>query len=216
MFADRREAGKQLAAKLARHKSADAVVLALPRGGVVVGYEVARALGLPLDIVAARKIGHPSSPEYAIGAVDESGEALFNDAEALKADARWLEEETEREQKEAKRRARVYRAGRAPLPLAGKTAILVDDGIATGLTMRLAARAVKKQGAKKIIVAAPVAPEDSLRALKDEGADETIVLEPPEDFLGAVGAHYAIFDQTKDDEVIRLLSSAQSTGDLNV
>ncbi|OGG80615.1 hypothetical protein A3A39_03945 [Candidatus Kaiserbacteria bacterium RIFCSPLOWO2_01_FULL_54_13] len=208
MFADRKAAGKKLAEKLESYRGKHAIVLALPRGGVVLGYEVAKALSLPLDIVAVRKIGHPSSPEYAIGVVDESGKTILNEVETAAVDKRWLAEETKRERAEAKRRSSVYRAGRKPIDIRETTAIIVDDGIATGLTMQLAVRSAKAQGAKKIIVAVPVAPPESVRELREEGADEVVVLEAPEEFLGAVGAHYLRFYQVEDDEVIRLLKSA--------
>ncbi len=207
MFTDREDAGRQLAKKLERYRGGNGIVLALPRGGVVTGYEVAEALKLPLDIIAVRKIGHPSSPEYAIGAVDEKGTMILNEAETAALDQGWLSEEIGRQKKEAERRSTVYREKRMPADLAGKTAIVVDDGIATGLTMRLAVRSVKAQKPETIIVAVPVAPPESLRALKEEGADDVIVLEPPEEFMGAVGAHYARFEQVEDEEVIRLLQS---------
>ena len=207
MLRDRKEAGQKLAEKLRKYAESNAVVLALPRGGIVIGFEIARALRLPLDIIAVRKIGHPSSPEYAIGAVDEVGTTVLNEAEAEAVDRAWLKEETRRQKKEAKRRSSVYRGGKKPIPLTGKTAIIVDDGIATGLTIRLAVRSVRAQGPERIIVAVPVAPAESLRSLKNEGADELVILEPPEEFLGAVGAHYIRFEQIDDDEVIRLLRS---------
>lgn len=211
MLADRQEAGRKLAEKLALYRGGDAVVYALPRGGVVLGYEVAETLALPLDIVAVRKIGHPFSPEYAIGVVDERGERILNEREAATVDQRWLETETLNEKREAQRRSRLYREKREPPAIAGKTAIIIDDGIATGLTMRLAVRAVREQGAKKIIVAVPVAPQDSLNVLKDEGADEFVVLEPPEHFAGAVGSHYERFEQVGDREVIELLRAAHES-----
>ena len=207
MFNDRRDAGKQLAEKLAALRGQNAVVLALPRGGVVTGYEIACALSLPLDIISVRKIGHPNSPEYAIGAVDENGVTIFNETQAATIDQKWLTGETERQRQEAKRRSATYRPGKRPLSIAGKTAIIVDDGIATGLTMRLAVRSAKAQKAAKIVIAVPVAPPESVDTLKKEGADEIIVLEPPEGFLGAVGAHYMRFEQVEDDEVIRLMRS---------
>lgn len=211
MFADRSEAGKRLAEKLAPYKGKNAVVLGLPRGGVVTGYEISRFLSLPFDIVAVRKVGHPLSPEYAIGAVDEHGSCLLNDAEAATVDQKWLAEEIGREVAEAKRRGTAYREGRPPIQPAGKIAIIADDGIATGLTMRLALRSVKAQEPEKIIVAVPVAPLEALRALKAEGADETIVLEPPEKFAGAVGAHYVRFGQVENGEVISMLQSLYGT-----
>ena len=210
MFTDRQDAGKQLAKKLSQYRGKNAVVLALPRGGVVVGFEVARALSLPLDIVAIRKVGHPTSPEYAIGAVDENGVTILNKVETAVIDPKWLEEETGLQREEAQRRSTVYRGGRVPIGLERKAAIIVDDGIATGLTMQLAVRSVKAQKPSKVIIAVPAAPSESLSTLKGEGADEVIVLEPPEEFMGAVGAHYMRFDQTEDEEVIRLLKSAHT------
>lgn len=206
MFRDRIEAGKMLARSLEAYRE-NAVVLALPRGGVVLGREVATALQLPLDIAVPRKIGHPLHPEYAVGAVDEHGTRILNEQETSMLDATWLAEETERQKKEAQRRAKLYREGREPLTLKGKTVILVDDGIATGLTMQLALRSVEARHPQKIVVAVPVAPADALGLLAEEGA-ETIVLEPPEDFQGAVGAHYRRFEQVTDEEVINLLRSA--------
>lgn len=209
MFDDRRDAGKKLSAKLERFAGGDAVVFALPRGGVAVGAEVARSLKLLLDIIVVRKIGHPTSPEYAIGAVDEKGETIMNEAEAASVDPAWLVEETERQRKEAARRLAAYRAGKPPLRLKGKVAILVDDGIATGLSMRLAVRAAKAEGAHKVVVAVPVAPTGAIAMLKREGADEVVILEPPEEFLGAVGAHYIDFPQLSDGTVTALLEKAR-------
>ncbi|HVY36083.1 MAG TPA: phosphoribosyltransferase family protein [Candidatus Paceibacterota bacterium] len=207
MFKNRHEAGILLAEKLQKYRGGDAVVLALPRGGVVVGRAVADALSLPLDIIATRKIGHPSNPEYAIGAVDAHGLSVFNEAEVASVDARWLKEETEKQMKEAKRRTSVYRKGKNPTALAGKIVIIVDDGIATGFTVRLATKVAQKEHAKKIIVAVPVAPLEAVDEIKQEGADEVILLEPPEDFFGAVGAHYQEFEQVEDQEVINLMNS---------
>lgn len=206
MFTNRADAGRQLAWRLAQYRGQDAVVLALPRGGVVVGYEIAQTLKLPLDIVVARKIGHPNNPEYAICAVDEKGTLLCNEAERASVSPAWVQQETERQQKEAKRRVLLYRGKKLPVEIAGKIAIITDDGIATGLTMRLAVAAVKAQHPLRIIVAVPVAPSDVAQKIKRE-TDELIVLEPPEDFLGAVGAHYEHFEQIEDAEVIRLMNS---------
>ncbi|RJQ35389.1 phosphoribosyl transferase [Candidatus Parcubacteria bacterium] len=204
MFADREEAGKRLAEQLLEHRGKDALVLALPRGGVVLGAVIARALSLPLDIIAVRKIGHPSAPEFALGAVDEEGTRILNEEEAALVDPDWLASETEQQMKEAKRRSRVYRSGKAHANMSGKTAIIVDDGVATGLTMRLAVKVAKAHMPKRVIVATPVSSSEAAEEiLKD--ADELIVLEPPEEFLGAVGAHYIRFDQIEDAEVIRLM-----------
>jgi putative phosphoribosyl transferase len=209
MFNDRTDAGQRLAERLAAYKGTHAVVLALPRGGVVVGERVARALGAPFDIIAVRKIGAPGDPEYAIGAVDGYGTTLFNEVEKRTVDKKWLAQEIKWERAEARRRGSVYRDGRLPLPLAGKTVIIVDDGIATGLTMRLAVRSVKAEQPAKVVVAVPVAPAGAVRALRRVGA-EVVVLEPPEDFAGSVGAHYARFPQVSDQEVIELLRPAHA------
>lgn len=207
MFTNREDAGRQLARKLEHYRETDAVVLALPRGGVVVGYEIAKAFHFPLDIVAVRKIGHPSNPEYAICATDEKGMLLCNEEERGHIDAEWLKEEVERQRQEAARRLKVYRGNKEPVEIKGKTVIITDDGIATGLTMRLAIAAVKAQEPKRVVVAVPVASPEVARGIKSE-VDEFIVLLPPEEFLGAVGAHYAEFDQTADEEVIRLLKGS--------
>ena len=204
MFFDRREAGKQLAEKLKKYAVENAVVLVLPRGGVVVGYEVARSLGCPLDIVVTRKVGYPDNPEYAILAVDSLGTTLANVAETAYVDAAWLQKETEKQKEEAARRITLFRGGSSPVPLSGKTVILVDDGIATGLTMRLAIQAVRKENPARVIVAVPVCPPDVAAILKKE-ADEFFVLEDPREFAGAVGAHFESFPQVEDEEVIRLL-----------
>ena len=203
---DRADAGKRLAKALAVYRATNAVVLALPRGGVVVGAVIASTLGLPLDIIAVRKIGHPNNEEYAIGAVNAEGTLLWDEA-ARGVDEVWLQEEAARQQREAQRRAILYRGARAPLDLAGKIAIIVDDGIATGLTMRLAIASVKAQNPARVVVAVPVAPSDSVHAISNE-VDETIVLAPADEFLGAVGAHYDRFEQVDDDEVVRLMDAA--------
>ena len=206
MLVDREEAGKLLAKKLEQYRSSDAVVLALPRGGVVLGYEIARALQLPLDIIPVRKIGHPYSKEVAVGAVNEDGKVIFDDVMVENVDKQWLKKAIEREKAESARRARTYRKG-APVAIAGKTAIIVDDGIATGLTMKLAVMVANAQDPKKIVVAVPVASREAMEALEKIGAT-VVLLEPHEKFLGAVGAHYVNFDQVEDDEVIRLLNTA--------
>ncbi len=206
LFANRKAAGKLLAKQLAEYRDAKAVVVALPRGGVVTGYEVAEALHLPLDIVAVRKIGHPASPEFAIGAVDDGGTTLMRTAHRSDIDAVWLRAETERQMKEAQRRAAVYREGIKSRSLEGAIAILVDDGIATGLTRELAVKTVQKHHPIKVVVAVPVAPPDAIANVERLGA-KVVILEPPEDYLGAVGAHYVDFPQVTDEEVITLMHS---------
>lgn len=205
MFTNRTDAGQQLATKLLPYRTDDVIVLTLPRGGVVLGYEIAQTIDVPFDILVTRKIGHPANSEYAIGAVDEQGTTVLNETETALIDQQWLQAEIARQQAEAVRRSVVYRQGKPEPDITGKTVIIVDDGIATGFTMRLAVRVVKKQQPKKIIIAVPVAPLDSIAQLKKEGADEVIIVERPEEFMGSVGAHYQSFEQVSDSEVIRLL-----------
>ncbi|MDP3244502.1 MAG: phosphoribosyltransferase family protein [bacterium] len=203
MFKDRRDAGKKLAEALKKYKNApDTIVLALPRGGVVTGYEITKALNLPLDIVVPRKIGAPSNPEYAVGAITETGQAILNEEEIKDIEKEWLEKEKEKEKKEAQRRLMVYRTG-PPLVIKGKTVIIVDDGVATGYTMRAAIASIKIRKPAKIIAAVPHGASDSIKLIKKE-ADEVVCLFAPV-WYGAVGSFYENFPQTTDEEVIKLL-----------
>lgn len=204
VFKNRTEAGRKLANALSDFKNADAIVLALPRGGVVVAKEVAAALNLPLDIIVTRKIGAPENDEYAIGAIDLDGEGVWNEFERARVDKKWLSEKIESEKAEAKRRWSLYRGKRGPLELDGKTAIIVDDGIATGLTMRAAVAYAKRKGAQKIIVAVPVSATDSANTLRNEA--EVRTLETPA-FFSAVGQWYEEFPQVDDAEVVSGLAS---------
>ncbi|TSC77697.1 MAG: phosphoribosyl transferase domain-containing protein [Parcubacteria group bacterium Gr01-1014_24] len=204
MFTDRKDAGSRLAEKLSQYRGKNAVILALPRGGVIIGYEIARALNLPLDIVVVRKIGHPTNPEYAICAVDERGSLLCNEEEVKSVDPDWLKEESLHQKNEALRRVTVYRGGRIPKEISRKTAILVDDGIATGLTIRAAIKSIRKENPEELVVAIPVAPHEVIIELRQE-ADAVIVLDDARDYLGAVGAYYYNFPQVSDQEVIELL-----------
>lgn len=204
MYDDRVDAGKKLAKELRHFKGKDTVVLALPRGGVVVGAEVAKLLHAPLGLVLVKKIGHPSYPEYAIGAVVENEPALYNQDEIRDLDKEWLlQAENAARQLLSERRAVYYGQDFTPPTIKRKLVILVDDGIATGLTMRAAVHAVKNQKAKRVIVAVPVAPAECPDALEDI-ADEVVILDQPKNFLGAVGNHYHEFDQV-DNEEVRLL-----------
>lgn len=204
IFEDRREAGQKLAEALLKYKNQpQTIILALPRGGVVVGFEIAKALNLPLDIIVPRKIGAPENPEYAIGAITETGEGIFNEGEIGQVDKKWLAREIEREKKEAQRRLKLYRGGRPALNLRGQTVILVDDGLATGLTMRAAMAAVKKQKPAKIVVAVPVAAADTTEIIKKEAGELICLFIPP--YFGAVGTFYENFEQTTDEEVINIL-----------
>ncbi|HXF72644.1 MAG TPA: phosphoribosyltransferase family protein [Actinomycetota bacterium] len=212
IFADRVEAGERLAVALARYKGADAVVLAIPRGGVIVGEAVARALGLPLDVVVPRKIGAPGNPELGLGAI-APGVRVLDEwlIERLGVTEEYLEREIEAEEREIERRERVYRAGRPPVDVGGKAAIVVDDGVATGGTAIAALRWARAQGAARVVLAVPVAPPGSVPKLARE-ADEVVVLETPEPFF-AVGEWYRRFDQTTDEEVIAALARvAQEVG----
>jgi predicted phosphoribosyltransferase len=211
-FRDRTDAGQRLAERLLAYRGQEGVVLALPRGGVVLGAEIARALDMPLDLVIPRKIGHPLSPEYGIAAVTESGEIVTNPWEVSQVDPQWFQNAVARERAEAARRRRRYLGDRAPLPLAGEIAILVDDGIATGLTMEAAIRDVKRQRPARLVVAVPVAPADTAERLRAQ-VDDFFALLVPEFYLGAVGAYYDHFPQVSDEEVIALLESAGSRQD---
>lgn len=208
-FKDRTEAGKKLALALEKYKDQPGIVYPLPRGGVVLGVEVALALGMPIDLVIPRKIGHPQNPEYAIGAVAENGEIVCNDWEVSRVDRQWLERQVARERIEARRRRERYLRGREPLAVAGKTAILVDDGIATGLTMQAAIRDVKQRRPARVVVAIPVAPKDTADLLAQQ-VDEVVGIEITDAYRGSVGSYYASFPQLSDEEVIELLDRMNS------
>lgn len=202
IFKNRTEAGRELAVTLAEFRGTNAIILALPRGGIVVGAEIARELKLPLDIIVTRKIGTPENEEYAIGAIDVDGEGIWSDAEVEIIDKEWLEKKVTDEKKEALRRLHFYRGARGALNIAGQTAIIVDDGIATGYTMKAAVRYAEKLGSRKIVIAAPVAPtsvENDLKKNYDTRILETTV------FFSSVGQWYEDFKQVSDKEVVALL-----------
>ena len=205
-FEDRKQAGMLLAEKLIKYKGKDAIVLALPRGGVVTAAEIAKHLNAPFDLVITRKIGHPYNPEYAIGAITDNGTIIGVKDELEMVDKGWLKSEIKKERTEALRRKKLYLRGRKEIALHGKTVILVDDGIATGLTMRAAVSEVRKQSPAKIIVAVPVIPQESALVLKQE-ADEVVALNTVKEgkFLGAIGSYYDEFLQVTDQEVIDIL-----------
>jgi predicted phosphoribosyltransferase len=202
VFQNRAHAGKKLAVILSKYKNLDAVVYALPRGGVVVGAEIAEALRLPLDLVVTRKIGQPFNPEYAIAAVSENGELVTNENEVSQIDKNWFKEEVDRQIAEAKRRRKKY-STRGFLSPKNKIAILVDDGIATGLTMLAAIKELRRYTPKKLIVAVPVSPTDSTEIIKKQ-VDEFICLDIDPEYLGSVGAYYSTFAQVEDEEVIKI------------
>jgi putative phosphoribosyl transferase len=206
LFADRYDAGKKLAQELSVYREIpDTVILGLPRGGVITAAEVAQKLHLPLDILVTRKIGHPDNPEFALGAVNEEGEVIYNTSFVPHLDfyEEFLQQAVKNEQKEAVRRLKFYRGNRPKLNLENKIAILVDDGIATGATVSAAIASLKKKKARKIVVAAPVIAQDTLRKLFRQ-ADEVVYLSAPA-YFGAVGQFYQSFPQTTDEEVIQLL-----------
>ncbi len=217
MFRDRKEAGERLAAELARtlaHEPEPPVVLALPRGGVPVAFEIARRLDAPLDLVLVRKIGAPGQPELAAGAVVDGADPVLVLNDEVVRHAGFGEAGLETAKRaalaEIERRRAYYLGPRDPLALAGRTAIVVDDGIATGATMRAALRAMRRRGPARLVLAVPVAAPDSLAALGAE-ADRVVCLAAPDRFR-AVGAHYRDFRQTGDEEVIRLLAEAARFG----
>ena len=209
-FADRGEAGRWLADKLLHLKDQQPVVLALPRGGVAVGFEIAEALDATLDIVLVRKIGVPWQPELALGAVtDGASHETFIDrdlAASLDVPDSYIDEESARQLEEIERRRKLYCEGRPAPEIAGRTAIIVDDGIATGATMRVALQAVRRRRPARLVLAVPVAPPDTLAALL-ESADEAVCLETPIG-LGAIGFYYRDFHQMSDAEVTDLLARA--------
>jgi predicted phosphoribosyltransferase len=209
IYRDRREAGRALARLLAAYRGkSDVLVLALPRGGVPVAFEVARALDAPLDVFIVRKLGVPGHEEYAMGAIASGGVRVMSpEAAHLGIPPAMIEAVTEREQRELERRERLYRGGKPPLAVKDRTVILVDDGLATGSTMRAAALAVRRLGPKRIVVAVPVGARDTCAEFRGE-VDETICAASPEPF-GGVGAWYDDFAQTSDDEVHRLLDASR-------
>lgn len=206
MFKDRVDAGVQLASRLKEYKGKEAVlVLALPRGGVVTGYEIAKSLNVPLDIVIVRKIGFPGQPELGIGAVSETGTTVMNEniISAYGISKEYIEREMSKQKEEISRRVKLYRKGKRLSGLEGKTVILVDDGVATGATMKVAIATLKEEKLKKLIVALPVAPPGTAEEI-EKMVDEFICIETPDDFM-AVGSYYYDFTQVSDEEVVELL-----------
>jgi putative phosphoribosyl transferase len=210
MFLNRSEAGQRLAKALIHYKDAtDSIVLALPRGGVIIGYEISRELHVPLDVLVTRKLGTPGNPELAMGALSETGARHLNpDVLAeFSVSAQELEEEVQRQQQEIERRVSQYRAGRPLPPLAGKTVLLVDDGIATGATFYASLSALRGEHVQRLVAAVPVAPPRAKQLLSSM-VDEVLILETPALFFG-IGQFYAEFPQVEDDEVNRCLDNAR-------
>jgi putative phosphoribosyl transferase len=203
-FRDRTDAGQKLAGLLGKYKNQNAVVYALPRGGVPVGQEIARALHCPLDLIIIRKIGHPGNPEYALGAVAEDGLLVVNEEDLAKVDPEWFEAEKQRQIKEAKRRRKLYLQGKEPIPAKGKIALIVDDGIATGSTMLVAIKKVKREKPAKIVVAVAVSPKETAQRFARE-VEEFVAVAIPEIFWGAIGYYYDDFSQVSDEEVMAIL-----------
>ncbi|HLG87404.1 MAG TPA: phosphoribosyltransferase [Alphaproteobacteria bacterium] len=212
MFRDRYHAGHRLAGALRHLRGTDSVVLALPRGGVPVGFEVAKALSVPLDLLLVRKIGVPAHEELALGAVvDGTNPQLVLNEEVMAAarpPAGYIETALRKALAEIERRRRLYLADAEPVEIAGRAAVVIDDGIATGATMKAALRGVRRNQPYRLVLAVPVAPGASVDELRSE-CDEAVVLETPEPFY-AVGSHYADFNQTTDEEVVALLAKARA------
>lgn len=215
MFADRSDAGRRLAAALERWRGENPVVLGLPRGGVPVAFEVACKLGAPLDVIVVRKLGVPYQPELGMGSIGEGGVTIIN-REVVKSagvSEEVLAEVSQRERHELARRAELLRAGRPAQPLDGRTAIVIDDGVATGSTARAACLAARARSAARVVLATPVAAVGALAVLRQD-ADDVVCLETPSSFW-AVGQWYGDFGQTSDKEVVDLLDRARSGGDVS-
>jgi putative phosphoribosyl transferase len=214
-FSDRIDAGKRLAEALADLKSKNGAVLAIPRGGVVIGYEIASALNLPLDVIVPHKLGAPDNPELAIGAIAEDGSTVLDEnlTRYLGVSKEYIQAESERQKHEITRRLKLYRHGMAALELRDRDVIIVDDGIATGSTMKAALASVKNSGAKSVTVAVPVGPPQTIQELTLL-ADRVVCLYMPDDFQ-AIGQFYDDFAQTEDQEVIRLLNLSREGLKLN-
>lgn len=211
MFTNRTQAGQMLAKKLQNYHGNDTVIYALPRGGVILGYEVAKALNAPLDLIITRKIGHPQQPEYAIAATAENGDIIGHPEELKAVSQDWLKQEIELQRKEAKRRRKLYLGSLKSIPAEEKTAILIDDGVATGFTLRVGILELRHRKPKKIVVAVPVISRSIADIVRSE-ADELVALDIPKDneFLGAVSAYYDEFLPVEDEEVIALMKSFNS------
>ena len=208
MFKDRKDAGTQLAESLKEYIGQENIlVLALPRGGVVTGVEIAKRLRAPLDVLIVRKIGHPWQPELAAGAISETGSIVYNEDVVASAGVTkdYLRGEAARQREEIARRQRLYRSGQKRMNLRGNTVILVDDGVATGATMKAAVETLKREQVGKLVVAVPVAPPSTAEELQ-RMVDVFVCLDTPEDFM-AVGCYYEDFRQVTDADVTQLLQN---------
>lgn len=207
MFFDRHMAGKILAKKLARFKQTNSIIYALPKGGVPVGYEVSLALGLPLDFMTVQKIGHPTNREYGICSVSEAGNIICDECGTYGIERSWLASEILSKGEEAVRRRRMYRRGEASVSAENKIAIIVDDGVATGLTMKAAIEAMQDQWPEEIIIATPVMPHELLHEFRAI-ADMVVTVVADRQYLGTVDAYYSDFTDVTDQEVVSLLAKA--------
>ncbi len=203
-FKDRQHAGEQLAHVLKKYKDKNSAVYALPRGGVVVGAMVAKTLQAPLNLLIVRKIGHPYNPEYAIAAVFEHGDIVSNEEELSHVDPVWFKKAVAVERAEATRRRKLYLKNKKPIPAKDKVCIIVDDGLATGLTMKVAIQELRRQKPKSIIVAVPVAPAEVVTELA-KLVDDIVVLYVPTGLFAVVGSYYQDFDQVTDEQVITFM-----------
>jgi predicted phosphoribosyltransferase len=203
-FKNRIDAGQKLAIALKKFKGKDVVIFALTRGGVPVGKEVARGLNCPFEPLIIRKIGHPMNPEYAIGAISSGGQIVVNESEVSELDKNWFQQESEKQKEEAERRVKIFLRNHAPISITQKIAIIIDDGIATGFTMRAAIKEIKNRHPQKLVVAVPVAPPDTIEMIARQ-VDECIVLSVPDNFLGAVGSYYEDFHEVTDEDVLNIL-----------
>lgn len=212
VFHDRHDAGRRLAKRLRYLADDEPVVLALPRGGVPVAHEVATALGAPLDVLVVRKLGLPHQPELAVGAVGEDGVQVLNESvvRSTGLDADEIQTIADRERAVVAERLTRYRGDHEPVPLEGRTVIVVDDGLATGATARAGLAVLARRGVRRLVLAVPLAPAGTLARLGEE-ADEVVCLETPGAFR-AIGEFYADFTQTSDEEVARLLADARDRG----
>lgn len=206
-YKNRADAGKQLSQLLKEYKDKDVVVYGLPRGGVVVAEEIAKFLGAPLDLIFAHKIGHPHHSEYAIAAISESGHLIGSFYELPFISETWLEKEKQNQLQEIKRKRKIYLKGKKDLPLKNKIAIIVDDGIATGLTMKVGIKELKDRHPEKIVVVVPISPRSTADSIKATVDDFVGIIVDDDKFLGSVGAYYQEFNQVEDEEVIAILDN---------
>lgn len=210
-FKDRCDAGQQLAKLLSPLGRRDIVVYALPRGGVIVAAEIIKVLGCTFDLVITRKIRHPFSPEYAIGAIAEDGHSVFNEDAIEDVDKEYLKSEISVQRKEARRRRKIYLSGKKPVSCTGKIAILVDDGIATGLTMKAAIKELTFHSKPhKIVVAVPIASKKIVDELQYNKMISVVTCATPLSFDGSIGSYYKNFPQISDKKVVRILCNLQN------